>query len=209
VRSIREYDLTRQADKVRVARGRAELVYMDFRTGQPSRVPDAWQDAFTGKGKPEDLGIRLTCAQATTDAFRYVHQRRVQFHELDAVAHVNHAVYLQWVEQAAHDVLRTVQQGALDNCRAHCQGHEIQYYAAALDNERVEVVSWVCAVEETAIAWTHEIYNADTRKLLARDYARMSFVNAGNEPAPPSPQLLNRILVGPSGTHPTMRASQP
>ncbi|MGH7174188.1 MAG: acyl-[acyl-carrier-protein] thioesterase, partial [Gemmataceae bacterium] len=168
VRSIREYDLTLSRDGSRIARGRAEWVYMDFQTGEPTRVPDAWAEAFTLKDKPEDLGVRLNGPRPTEASHRYTSRRRVQFHELDTVQHVNHAVYLQWIAEAFLDALRAVghapEQTLRDGWRAIQMGHEIQYFAAALDQENIEIVSWLCETTDSAAAWTHEIYNADTRK---------------------------------------------
>jgi acyl-CoA thioester hydrolase len=206
VRSIREYDLTGR-DGQRVARGRAEWVYMNFHTGEPTRIPDAWANAFTLKDKPEDLGIRLDNPHPTEIARRYTSRRRVEFHELDTVQHVNHAVYLQWIAEAFRDALRTAghapEHTLQDGWRALQTGHEIQYFAAAVDREDIEIVSWLSETTapttgETPVppsaAWTHEIYNADTRKLLARDYARMSFVNARHEPIAPPTGILETIL---------------
>jgi acyl-CoA thioester hydrolase len=200
VRSIREYDLTRTRDGCRVARGRAEWVYMDFQTGEPTRIPDAWADAFTLKDKPEDLGIRLPNPRPTEGAHRHSSRRRVQFHELDAVQHVNHAVYLQWIDQAFLDVLRVAghapERTLPEGWMALQGGHEIQYAAAALDQENIEIVSWLGETSESGAAWTHEIYNADTRKLLARDYAPMVFVNARHEPIAPPAHVITTILQG-------------
>jgi acyl-CoA thioester hydrolase len=188
VRSIREYDLTRTRDGSRVARGRAEWVYMDFHTGEPARIPDAWADAFQLKDKPEDLGIRLADPRPSENARRFLSRRRVQFHELDAVGHVNHAVYLQWIAQAFLEALRAADGKAIQTA------HEIQYFAAAQDAENIEIVSWLSETSATGAAWTHEIHNADTRKLLARDYARMAVVNEKQEPSAPSPPMVASLL---------------
>ncbi len=181
VRSIREYDLTRSRDGARVARGRAEWVYMDGQTGQPTRVPDEWAAAFPATGDVEDLGVRLADPTPIESAHRYTSRRRVQFHELDTVQHVNHAVYLQWAEQAYVDAIRAAGQSSENTDPEKSLvlqgGHEIQYFAAALDDENIEIVSWLCERATAGAAWTHEIYNADTRKLLARDYSRLSFAN--------------------------------
>jgi acyl-CoA thioester hydrolase len=189
VRSIREYDLTLGRDGQRVARGRAEWVYINFQSGEPTRIPDAWAEAFTLKDKPEDLGIRLHDPHPTEDPRRYTSRRRVEFHELDTVQHVNHAVYLQWIEEAFIDAVResghAPQQTLQDGWRAVQAGHEIQYFAAAVQQENIEIVSWLSEAAADGAMWTHEISNADSRKLLARDYARMTFVNERHEPILP------------------------
>lgn len=202
VRSIREYDLKRSRDGSRIARGRAEWVYMDFQTGEPTRVPDEWAEAFTLRDKPEDLGVRLHAPHPTEGAYRYVSRRRVQFHELDTVQHVNHAVYLQWIEQAYLDALRSLghssEQELPDGSKVLWGGHEIQYSAAALDNENIEIVSWLSETADSGAAWTHEVYNADTRKLLARDYSLHLFVNAQDDPVPPPTSFLDQAQRGPN-----------
>lgn len=169
VRSIREYDLTRLRDGVRVARGRVEWVYLDAQTGQPTRIPDEWAEAFPGIGKVEDLGIHSREARPTENAPRHFHRRRVQFHELDTVQHVNHAMYVYWIEQARLDALRAG--GHPQTPESRSLGHELQYFAPALDGENIEIVSWLAETGEDGMAWMHEIFNADTRKLLVRDYA--------------------------------------
>jgi acyl-CoA thioester hydrolase len=198
VRSIREYDLTLGRDGRRVARGRAEWVYMNVHSGEPTRIPDAWANAFKLKDKPEDLGIRLSHAHPTENARRYTSRRRVEFHELDTVQHVNHAVYLQWIEEAFLDAVRAAgcspERTLQDGWLALQSGHEIQYFAPAVEQENIEVESWLCEAAANGAAWTHEIYNADTRKLLARDYAQMSLVNARQEPIAVPAQIGETVI---------------
>lgn len=188
VRSVREYDLRRIADGARVARGRAEWVYVESQTGQPTRVPDEWAAAPLEAGPPEDLRVRLSNPRPTSDPHRYTSRRRVQFHELDTVRHVNHAVYLQWAEQAQLDALRAAGH-AVEGPEVRTVGHEIQYFAGALADEEVEVVSWIGELAEGGAAWTHEISNATTGKLLARDYCAIRLESA---PA----RLLESLLRG-------------
>jgi YbgC/YbaW family acyl-CoA thioester hydrolase len=201
VRSSREYDVTHVAGG-RVARGRAEWVYMDAQTGQPSRIPDEWAEAVIKDGL-EDLGVQLKGARPTEGAHRYTHHRRVQFHELDGARHVNHAVYLRWAGQAYCDALRAAghppERACRDGWRAVQAGHEIQYFAAALDDDRIEVVSWLSELGEGRVAWTHEVHNADTRKLLARDYSVKAFVDLDGGPAAAPRQAVEDLLRGPTG----------
>jgi acyl-CoA thioester hydrolase len=204
VRSTREYDLTRVGDGARVARGRAEWIYIDAKTAQPARFPDGWAEAFltTGDGAAEELDVRPTSVRPTEGARRYLSRRVVQFHELDAAQHVNHAVYLHWVGEAYFDALRAAGQ-PLERTRQEGwivfqAGHEIEYFAPARDNENIEIVSWVCEMSEVGVAWTHEIYNADTRKLLARDYSVVGFVNLESEPTASPQQVIFDVVRGPA-----------
>jgi acyl-CoA thioester hydrolase len=202
VRSNREYDLTRVRDGVRVARGRAEWVYMDAKTAQPTRIPDAWADAFPLSREVEDLGVRLGKAHEIQGSHPYVSRRRVQFHELDGAQHVNHAVYLRWMEEAYFQAVRAaghpLEQTRKAGWMVFQGGHEVQYFAPALDNDNIEVVSWVYEMGKVRAVWTHEVYNADTRKLLARNYSLVVFVNLEGKPTPPSAQAIEDILRGPA-----------
>jgi len=58
----------------------------------PSSKPSTWRPADT----------------AVDPRFRYVHRLQVRFRELDALGHVNHAVYLTYVEQARTMYFRDV-----------------------------------------------------------------------------------------------------
>lgn len=202
VRSLREYDLTLARDGSRVARSRVEWVYLDRATGQPTRVPDEWASAFPAPGKVEDLGIRPTQAQPAKDAHRYISRRRVQYHELDAVQHVNHAVYVYWTDQACCDALRAAGHPPVSDgspgWKLRQTGHEIQYFASALESENIEITSWLAEIGSEGVAWMHEISNADTRQLLVRDYAAGVFVDAEGRQTAPPPALLAELLAGPN-----------
>jgi acyl-CoA thioester hydrolase len=201
VRSTREYDLARAGDGVRVARARAEWVYMDARAGLPTRCPDGWAEAFPGgvaRTRPgshlEEIGVHLTNPCPTEAAHRYSHRRWVRLNDLDSARHVNHAVYLHWIGEAALDALAACCPPAArsrpEEWAAVQEGHDVQYFAPALAGDNVEVTSWICEVGEAGAAWTHEVCNADTRKLLARDYSRVAFAN---------PEMAAAVLRGPAG----------
>jgi acyl-CoA thioester hydrolase len=203
VRSEREYDLTRAGDGTRLARGRAEWVYVDRGTGQPIRCPPEFAGAFAPSGPAGDLGVRLSGGRPTEGAHRYRSQRRVQFSELDTAWHASHLAYLEWVGQAyfeairaaGHPLERLLEEGWL----VVQAGHDIEYLAPALDDDPVEVVSWVCELARVRGAWTHEVRNARTGQLLARDYSLGAFVNAQGRPAAPPPGAVEDVLRGPKG----------
>lgn len=200
VRSNREYDLTRASDGVRVARGRAEWVYIDTQTGQPTRCPEDWAAVLPKSWVEEDLGIRLTNPSQTEKSHRYTSRQQVRFHDLDAAWHVNHAVYLHWISQAFFEALSAAGQpperSRQEGWAALPMGHEIQYFAPALAGDTVEIGSWVCELGEDCMAWMHEVCHTDTRKLLARDYSRVNFVNLEGQPAA-VPPAIEDILRGP------------
>ncbi len=201
VRSTREYELARRRDDAPVARARAEWVYVEGQTGQPTRCPEEWAEMCPRGGKPEALGTGLADARPTEGAHRYVSRRRAQYHELDAARHVNHAVYLHWAGQAYLDAVRAAgcppERTTQDGWTVREAGHEVRYFAPALDNDSIEVVSWISETAEAGWAWTHEAFNADSRKLLARVCSAASFVNLEGGPAALPRQAVADVLRGP------------
>ena len=201
VNSTREYLITRTGDLARVARARVNWVYLNSQTGQPTRLPDELRTAFEPTGEMEELGIRMTKGRATTDAHRYLSRRRVQTYELDTARHVNHAVYLNWIEQAYFDALRMVgypiERTRLENWYALQGGHDIQYFEPAFDNDEIEVSSWVCEIGRVRGAWTHEIHCVNREKLLAREYSLGIFVGRDGKPLSPPRQPIEDVIRGP------------
>jgi acyl-CoA thioester hydrolase len=211
--STREYDLTRAGDGARVARGRAQWVYLDLGKGQPLRFPPESAARFAPTEEVEELDVRLRNARPTEGTHRYRSRRRVQFHELDTARHVNHAVYLQWVGQAYFDALRAAgwpPERAEQEGWVVVQGaHDIEYFAPALDNDEIEVVSWVCELGKVRGAWTHEIRHAATGNLLARDYSVGVFLNREGRPTAPPERAVADVLRGPGHELGAPQAGQP
>jgi acyl-CoA thioesterase FadM len=78
-------------------------------------------------------------------------------------------------------------------------GHDIEYFAPALDNEPIEIVSWICELGKVRGAWTHEIFNSDSGKLLARDFSLGAFVNLQGKPTVLPLQVLDDVVKRPAG----------
>lgn len=200
VTSHREYALTRLRDGAPVARARVNWVYLDLRTGAPVRIPEYFREAFQPSNELEELGLRLTKPQPTENAQRYRNHRRVQTFELDTMQHVHHAAYLGWIEQAYFDAIREAGHPLASMLSQGWNvvqgGHEIEYFEPALDNDEIEIVSWICEMAKVRGAWTHEIYNAKTNKLLARDYSLGVFVNDAGKLIVPPRELVDEAITG-------------
>lgn len=198
----REYLITRTRDAARIARARVQWVYLDSNTGKLVRLPSEIAERFAPTNESEeDLGIHIQKSQKTEGAYRYRTRRRVQTFELDTLQHVNHAVYLNWIEQAYFDALRAgghpVERTTPRAWLALQGGHDIEYFEPAFDNEEIEVTSWVCEVGRVRGAWTHEIHSLDRGKLLAREYSLGIFVNDMGKPVPAPTEAIRDIVRGP------------
>jgi acyl-CoA thioester hydrolase len=198
----REYEIRRRADNAQIARARVQWVYLDSSTGRLARLPSEITERFAPTNEvEEELGIRIQRAKETPEAFRYRTRRRVQTFELDTLQHVNHAVYLNWIEQAYFDAMRTsghaVEQTRPEGWLALQGGHDIEYFEPAFDNEEIEITSWVCEVGRVRGAWTHEIHSVNRGKLLAREYSLGIFVNEAGKPVNAPMHVINNVLRGP------------
>ncbi len=200
--AVREYDVTRETDGARVARGRALWVYIDARTQRPLRLPAEIKIALAPCGDKEDLGIRAYKSRAIENAHRYRLRRRVQSYELDPKGRVHHAVFLNWTEQAYSNAIRIaghpLEQLRLGDWVVFLGGHDVEYFGAARDNDEIEIMSWICEVGKVRAAWTHEIYQAETMRLLARDYSLGVFVNRQGRPIAAPSSVVDDILRGPA-----------
>ncbi|MBD0370086.1 MAG: acyl-CoA thioesterase [Pyrinomonadaceae bacterium] len=198
----REYEIIRTADRSRIARARVQWVYLDSSTGRLARLPPEIRERFAPTNeREEELGIHIQKGQKTPEAFRYLTRRRVQTFELDTLRHVNHAVYLNWIEQAYFDALRAaghpVERTRPEGWLALQGGHDIEYFEPAFDNEELEIKSWVCEVGRVRGAWTHEIHSLDKGRLLAREYSLGIFVNESGRPVNAPMHVIKDVLRGP------------
>ena len=108
---------------------------------------------------------------------------------------------MNWIEQAYFDALRTaghpIELERKAGWWALQGGHEIEYFEPAFDNDEIEIISWVCEMGKVRGSWIHEIYNANTKRLLARDYSLGIFVNQNGRLIAPPQNFIDDVLRGP------------
>jgi acyl-CoA thioester hydrolase len=200
VTSNREYKITRARDGALVVRARANWVYLDLKTGQPLRIPKEFEKDFDPTGELAELDIRMHNPQKTEKAYRYRHHRRVQIYEVDTAQHVNNAIYLHWITQAYFEAIRAAGH-PIESLRHEWLvvqgGHVLEYFEPAFDNDSIEIVSWISEMGKVRGAWTHEIYNAVTGKLLARDYSLGIFVDLNGKLRVPPQNIVEDVIHGP------------
>jgi YbgC/YbaW family acyl-CoA thioester hydrolase len=164
VRSHREYEARRTSDGLLLARARADWVFLDVTTMAPRRITPAMVAAFAPNNQPalQPMSWPEPAPEAILGSFES--ERRVQHYELDQMRHVNNAIYLNWIEQQAREAWRTWggRPDALDFRR-----HQIEYRQAALDGDRLTLVSQAGFVGETLI-WHHRVLRDEAVLVEAR-----------------------------------------
>ncbi len=199
--SHREYELRRLADGQPVLRGRARWAYVDLDTIRPTRLPVEFEAAFDPSGQLDEFDIHLKRATAFEDNPAFVSTRRVQRYELDGAGHVNNAVYLNWFEQAMFDAMARAGWPVV-RLAEHGIGmvqvaHEVDYLLPALDGMPLEIHSRPAEMAHVRGAWTHEIRNAETGEVMARDYSVGAFLDLGTgRPAPLPDAVVQDLLAG-------------
>ncbi|TVP43443.1 MAG: acyl-CoA thioesterase [Gemmatimonadales bacterium] len=110
---------------------------------------------------------------------------RVRSYELDALGHANHAVYLNWFEQARYDALETAGLPPNELLRRgwgiHVVRIEVDYRAECRLGDRVEVRTVVESVRNSSMIIEQKLYrDPDT---LASE-ARVTAVWVGEDGRP-------------------------
>jgi YbgC/YbaW family acyl-CoA thioester hydrolase len=151
VRSQRDYEV--RAGERLIARASTDWVFVDRTSGQPKRVPKEIEEAFDAEGTVPATRGPFPSPPEPPHATRL--GRRVELHDLDALAHVNNAAYLHYVEQGAEDACAAVgwplQAQLADGGRLRPVAHDIEYRDAALYGDVIDVVTWPVAVGERAV----------------------------------------------------------
>ncbi|RME49348.1 MAG: hypothetical protein D6791_00975 [Chloroflexi bacterium] len=198
VRAQREYEMRWQADSALVARASAEWVYLDRATGRPRRIPSEVADLIGAGGERVVRPYRLPAQGVEAGTFRWRHQ--VKRYELDAMQHVNNAVYLNWVEEAKFRAAEAagwpVERMRAENFVTVQIRHDTEYLLPARYGDEIEIVSRLYDLRRVRGTWLHEIYRVGGGELLARNYSTGAFLNLEGRPMPAPPAMLDALLRG-------------
>lgn len=133
---------------------------MILASGQPTRIPEYFGTAFAVENESfEPTRVRVA---APPGAFTLSLAVRPQ--ELDPMAHVNNAVYLDWVEEAIlaagePDPAAASRSAAAPGPAAVLRRYRLEYLAAAGPGQRVDVAAW----RDAEGGWACRVADAATR----------------------------------------------
>jgi acyl-CoA thioesterase FadM len=151
VRSHRAYELHDDAGHV-VARGRTDWVMIQVASARPVRVPQEIEAAFgavEGRGGAPGRPAWKEPPEPEVPA-RMSHV--VRFADLDSLAHVNNATYLDLLVEAAFGHFAT-QGWNLDRFRAEdrlpwVQRVDVEYLEAAVFGDTIDSTTWMAGTEQ-------------------------------------------------------------
>lgn len=121
----------------------------------------------------------VTQSDPHTDSPRFAAYFKVRHYEIDALGHVNNAIYLHYLEQAAYE--HSAAAGFPDGRTRELGGiwivrrHEIEYLRPALAGDVLQVVTWAVEFKGARAYRDYAIFRYDgqpddTRHLPADDF---------------------------------------
>jgi acyl-CoA thioester hydrolase len=167
VRSQREYEVRRLADRRLVARASTDWVYVDLARGTPTRPPDEMQRRLLPDVGAQSRPPRVA-AEAPAHSARTT--RRVEFADVDSVAHVNNAHYALYIEQAVYDALgaRGWQVDPLmRTARLRVARHDLEYFAEAQYGDQLDAAVWTTPPDGAGFGSQCTLLRGATRVLHA------------------------------------------
>lgn len=195
VRSHRAYEL-RDAGGTLLGRGRTDWVLVDTRSGRPVRVPAAVEEAFgVPRGRASAERPAWQAPPPPAEPARMEHD--VRFADLDSLAHVNNATYLDLLLEGAMGALATA---GWDPDRLRDAGVvpwvrrlDVEYLDAALWGDRIASTTWAGTAAPVLAVYQLLARLREPRPLVR---ARTDFawrVLAGGAAAPAPPGLLDAL----------------
>lgn len=196
VRSHRAYELCEAGGGAVVARGRTDWVLVDTGSGRPVRVPAAVEEAFgvpQGRAAAERPAWQAPPPPDTPARM----QHDVRFADIDSLAHVNNATYLDLLADGAMSAFAAA---GWDPDRLRERGVapwvrrvDVEYLDAAVWGDRLESTTWIADAPPDLAVYQLLARARDTRPLArARtDWAWRE--TAGGAVAAPPPGLLDAL----------------
>jgi acyl-CoA thioester hydrolase len=183
VRSHRRYEMRDETGALRLE-ARTDWVYVDAASGRPRRVPSEIEAAFAAGGVAGQPREPWSAPAPPPAPWRGAH--RVRVHELDSLAHVNNAVYLDVAVQATLDALadagwpldRLIGEGSVPMLALA----DIEYLEAARYGDRLDLVTWFGTGGE-ALECHQTIARAGEARPLVQVTTRWRFAGVAGAPA--------------------------
>jgi len=182
VTSMRAYEFRLVETGELVARAFTDWVFLDTRRKRPTSIPNALVEAFYPEGAPGEFPPRqpFPVSPAPPPGV-YRMQRKVSWQDIDALQHVNNAVYLDYVNECGLQVCtahgwpwqRMVEEGFA----VYLRQARLQYLQPAVLGDELEISTWVSEVRRASSARHYTFQRAGDGALLAQAYMRSAWVD--------------------------------
>jgi len=173
VTSRRAYEFRRAETGSLCARAFTDWVFLDSETQQPAAIPSALIADFFPEGLPDSFPARSGFLRPPAPPSGiFTTRRRVAWHDLDSMFHVNNAVYMGYASECGFQAItafgwpwdRFLEQGLAILIR-RCQ---IQYLQPALYDDELEISAWTSNVRRSMATRHYAIRRVRDEALLSQ-----------------------------------------
>jgi len=169
----RAYEMRNLSSGVIVAKAHTDWVFLDLQSQRPVSIPPEVVAAYL---TPEEASQPLQKPQFPTpsappeEILRF--QKRVEWRDLDAMQHLNNAVYPSYAEDVAMQLADhfgwSFQQWLDDGLAFVARRHHIQYLQPATFADTLEIATWLYNVRRTSATRYYAFRRLADGQLLAQ-----------------------------------------
>lgn len=200
VRSRRAYELRHADTGVVAAAAHTDWAFLDMTTGRPAVIPADLIAVFFPEGLPDqpEPRSRFPAAEPPMSG-AFTLRRHVEWRDLDSAGHVNNAVYLDYVEDAAWRHLAAcgwpIARLAAEGIDLATYRHRIEYRQPALPPDELEVATWVASNGADSAVRHTTVKRVADGELLAQAHTVWRCVDAATRaPIPMSGAMLADLM---------------
>jgi acyl-CoA thioester hydrolase len=198
VRSRRAYEFRRVGTDGLVAQAVTDWAFLETSSGRPVAIPEEMKTAFLPESALDSHPVRERFPAALPPSHGgFRRRRRVEWRDLDPEAHVNNAVYLEFVEDCGLQLLAArgwpPARLATQRLAFEARQHHIEYRLPAQWGEELEVLTWMSDVESRGVTRHSIVKRVRDDALLVRVRSVHSCVDleTGNAVAIPETLLMD------------------
>ncbi len=173
VRSLRAYEMRLQGSEDLVAQGWTDWVFVDTSTSRPVSIPGEIAKTYLPEGNTADVSIdRRFTAQPELAPCVFKDRRKVEWQDLDPAQHVNNAMYLSYLVEAAWRFGEVVKWSwepmSSSGFGVWARKHQIEYLLPAVYGDELEITTWLSGAKRSTINRHYTIRRVNDGELLAR-----------------------------------------
>jgi len=166
-----EFTLTRTAQLV--ARASTDWAYVSAESLRPAAIPEAMRQAFFPEGAPQEAARRDRFpAPPPPPVGVFSIRKRVEWRDIDSLWHVNNAMYLAYIEDAAIQVSEAhgwpMQRMKEEGFGILARRHRIEYRQPAQIGDELEVSTWFSDAQRSTAFRHYGICRVSDGELLVR-----------------------------------------
>ena len=156
-----------------VARAHTDWVFLDADSGQTATIPEELKKAFFPEGLPQNAPPRqaFPAAPPPPPGTFKIH-RQVAWRDLDALQHVNNAVYLEYIEECGLQVIAAHEwpwtRMAAEGFAIILRKNQIQYLQPARIDDELEIATWASGIKRSTATRHYTIQRVSDQALLAQ-----------------------------------------